>query len=185
MYKARPAVPLRYGQHRSGIDVPFIQSGFDEPLVEIGGNQANSLFGPRKGNERPMDAERRGGRCRETIDDRAPQDRRSQAFRPLQEAQGLVELRPPETRLRLIAMEGLPLDLIWLHAVSLRTRDPRAPGIREAPSLHRAKHLPRKRKRRWPVSTPFMRWTGILGPFDTSSGIQGSGLLFSATGEVP
>ena len=33
-----------------------------------------------------MDAERGGRLCRETIDDGAPQDRRSQSFRSLQEA---------------------------------------------------------------------------------------------------
>ena len=110
-------MPLRHGQHRSSIDEPFPESGFHEPVVEICGNQADPLFGPRNRNQRLMDAERGGRLCRETIDDGAPQDRRSQAFRSLQEAEGLVKLRPPETRFRLIAVEGLPLDPIWLHAV--------------------------------------------------------------------
>ena len=43
------------------------------------------------------------------------------------------------------------------------------PSPRETPAPQKKTTLP--------LSTSFMRWTGILGPFDTSSGIEGSGAL--------
>ena len=91
--------------------------GFDEPVIEIGGNQTNAPVAARQFYQSLMNTEFARRRSGETTNHRAAQSLRSEPIRSLQQSERLVETRPSTTGVFLVTIKSFPLNRVGRHMV--------------------------------------------------------------------
>ena len=84
VHQARPAVPLWQRQLRRRVNDGDVRGSFEESLVEVGRDEASAVFGSAQLDERLVNAQFTGWRCREPLDDRVPKCPLSQPIRSFQ-----------------------------------------------------------------------------------------------------
>ena len=82
--QARPAVPRWQRQLRRRVNDGNVSNSFEELLVEVGRDEASAVFSSAQLDERFVNAQFTGWRCREPLDDRVPKSATSQPVRSFQ-----------------------------------------------------------------------------------------------------